>query len=215
MRAVQARGSGARRVAMQGVAGAPAPACPSPERCPHLRLRAAPCFPHPYPSLVTGGSHGSEALVVMRCGRRRRRAAGGDGDDGASVSAASYGLRMATADDVRRLALSLPGATEKLAWGMPTFRVGIGGKIFASLGDDDQVIGVKCPKEDRDELIAAEPEKFFIRAGHDDNYAWLRVRLAELEDEEELYAILLDSWRQAAPRRLQDQHPDVARPPAG
>ncbi|WP_405997363.1 MmcQ/YjbR family DNA-binding protein [Streptomyces sp. NBC_00829] len=122
---------------------------------------------------------------------------------------------MATADDVRRLALSLPGATEKLAWGMPTFRVGIGGKIFASLGDDDQVIGVKCPKEDRDELIAAEPEKFFIRAGHDDNYAWLRVRLAELEDEEELYAILLDSWRQAAPRRLQDQHPDVARPPAG
>ncbi|QGV77533.1 MmcQ/YjbR family DNA-binding protein [Streptomyces ficellus] len=118
---------------------------------------------------------------------------------------------MATADDVRRIALSLPGAVEKLAWGMPTFRVeGSGGKVFASLDDDDRVMGVKCPKEDREELIAAEPGKFFIREGHDDNYAWMRVRLAALDDEDELYAVLADSWRQAAPRRLLAAHPDLA-----
>lgn len=99
---------------------------------------------------------------------------------------------------------------EKLAWGMPTFRLESGGRIFASLDGDDKVMGVKCPKEDREELIAAEPEKFFMRAGHDDNFAWLRVRLAALEDEEELYAILVDSWRQAAPRKLQDAHPELA-----
>jgi hypothetical protein len=116
---------------------------------------------------------------------------------------------MATADDVRRLALSLPGAMEKLSWGMPTFRLESGGRIFASLDDDDKVMGVKCPKEDRDELILSEPEKFFIRDGHDDNYAWVRVRLAALEDEEELYAILLDSWRQAAPRKLLDAHAEL------
>ncbi|MGW4032981.1 MmcQ/YjbR family DNA-binding protein [Streptomyces sp. NPDC004838] len=121
---------------------------------------------------------------------------------------------MATADDARRLALSLPGALEKLAWGMPTFRVD-GGRIFASLDDEDRVMGVKCPKEDREELIAAEPEKFFLRPGHDDNYAWLRVRLSALEDDGELYAILLDSWRQAAPRRLLTAHPDLAQPPTG
>ena len=126
--------------------------------------------------------------------------------------AASYGPSMATADDVRRLALSLPGAMEKLAWGMPTFRLGSGGKIFASLDDDDRVMGVKCPREDREELIAAEPEKFFLRAGHDDNFAWLRVRLAAV-DEEELYVILLDSWRQAAPRRLRDAHPGLGPTP--
>lgn len=74
-------------------------------------------------------------------------------------------------------------------------------------------MGVKCPKEERAELIAAEPEKFFLRPGHDDNYAWLRVRLGALEDEEELRAILLDSWRQAAPRKLLDAHPDLASPP--
>ncbi|MER7001200.1 MmcQ/YjbR family DNA-binding protein [Streptomyces sp. NPDC000410] len=120
---------------------------------------------------------------------------------------------MANADDVRRIALALPGAVEKLAWGMPTFRAGAGGKIFASLDDDDRAIGVKCPKEDREELIAAEPDKFFIRQGHDDNFAWLRVRLGALEGDDELYAILLDSWRQAAPRKLLDAHPELGEPP--
>ncbi|MCZ7456756.1 MmcQ/YjbR family DNA-binding protein [Streptomyces sp. WMMC940] len=115
---------------------------------------------------------------------------------------------MATADDVRRIALALPGAVEKLAWGRPTFRAGQGGRIFASL-DDDQAIGVRCPRADREELIASEPHKFFVREGHDDAYAWLRVRLGALEDEEELYAVLLDSWRQAAPRRLLEAHPEL------
>ncbi|MEU9178481.1 MmcQ/YjbR family DNA-binding protein [Streptomyces sp. NPDC048550] len=113
-----------------------------------------------------------------------------------------------TAEDVRTTALSLPDSSEKLAWGMPTFRVG--GKIFAALGEDDASIGVKCPKEDRAELIAAEPEKFFVRAGHDDNYAWLRVRLAALEGAAELRAILVDSWFQAAPKRLAAAHPELA-----
>ncbi|MEU6311417.1 MmcQ/YjbR family DNA-binding protein [Streptomyces sp. NPDC047014] len=116
-----------------------------------------------------------------------------------------------TAQDVRRIALSLPDSTEKPAWGMPTFRVG--GKIFASLADDDTSIGVKCPKEERAELIAAEPEKFFVRPGHDDNYAWIRVRLAALRDTAELRSILADSWRQAAPKRLAAAHPELAAEP--
>ncbi|MFI5638662.1 MmcQ/YjbR family DNA-binding protein [Streptomyces goshikiensis] len=112
-----------------------------------------------------------------------------------------------TAEDVRTIALSLPDGSEKLAWGRPTFRVG--GKIFAALGDDDTTIGVKCPKEDRAELIAAEPEKFFVREGHDDNYAWIRVRLAAVADAGELRSILTDSWLQAAPKRLAAAHPEL------
>ncbi|MFE6998816.1 MmcQ/YjbR family DNA-binding protein [Streptomyces griseus] len=118
-----------------------------------------------------------------------------------------------TAADVRSAALSLPDTTEKLAWGQPTFRVA--GKIFASLGDDGTAMGVKCPREDRAELIAAEPEKFFVREGHDDRYAWMRVRLAALEDADELAAILADSWRQVAPRRLVAAHPEPDVPEAG
>ncbi|MFE7115451.1 MmcQ/YjbR family DNA-binding protein [Streptomyces sp. NPDC057654] len=115
---------------------------------------------------------------------------------------------MPTAEDVRAIALSLPETLEKLAWGRPTFRVG--GKIFASLADDDTSMGVKCPKEERAELIAAEPEKFFLRPGHDDNYDFMRVRLAALEGADELRAILVDSWRQVAPRKIADAHPGLA-----
>ncbi|MEV6777937.1 MmcQ/YjbR family DNA-binding protein [Streptomyces syringium] len=121
---------------------------------------------------------------------------------------------MVTAEDVRVIALSLPETAERLAWGMPTFRVGgaagtggkaaKGGKIFAALADDDASMGVKCPREERAELIATEPEKFFVRPGHDDHYDWLRVRLAAIEDTAELRAILLDAWRQAAPRSVVD-----------
>ncbi|MEU1211595.1 MmcQ/YjbR family DNA-binding protein [Streptomyces sp. NPDC005791] len=118
-----------------------------------------------------------------------------------------------TADDVRATALSLPDTAEKPAWGQPTFRVG--GKIFAALGDDDATMGVKCPVEDRAELIAAEPDKFFVRQGHDDTSAWLRVRLAALDDATELTAILTDAWRQAAPRGLLAAHPELSPPPVG
>lgn len=113
---------------------------------------------------------------------------------------------MAGADDVRRIALSLPETSEKLSWGIPTFRVR--GRIFASIADDDATIGFKCPMEERVELIAAEPEKFFLRAGHDDNSGWLRLRLAALDDEAELRAILEDAWRLAAPRTLAAAHPE-------
>ncbi|MGI5531557.1 MmcQ/YjbR family DNA-binding protein [Streptomyces syringium] len=124
---------------------------------------------------------------------------------------------MVTAEDVRAIALSLPETAERLAWGMPTFRVGGaagkaakngkgGGKIFAALADDDASMGVKCPREERAELIATEPEKFFVRPGHDDHYDWLRVRLAAIEDTAELRAILLDAWRQAAPRSVADAY---------
>ncbi|WP_424210982.1 MmcQ/YjbR family DNA-binding protein [Streptomyces sp. BI20] len=118
--------------------------------------------------------------------------------------------KRVTAGDVRTLALSLPETTEKTSWGMPTFRVS--GRIFAALAADDASIGVKCPKEERGELIEAEPDKFFVRPGHDDHYDWLRVRLAALEDVAELRAILADSWRQAARPTLRAAHPDLTGP---
>ncbi|MCF2527669.1 MmcQ/YjbR family DNA-binding protein [Yinghuangia soli] len=105
-----------------------------------------------------------------------------------------------TPDDVRREALALPETAEKLAWGAPTFRVR--DKIFAALAEDDASVAFRCPKEDRAELIAAEPEKFFMRHGHDDNYNWIRAHLAAVEDADELRAMLTDSWRMTAPKRV-------------
>jgi hypothetical protein len=116
---------------------------------------------------------------------------------------------MPDAEDVRRIALSLPDTTEKVAWSMPTFRVA--GKMFATLPEEETSIAVRCPKEERDELVRAEPEKFWI-ADHEAQFAWVRARLSALEDEGELRDILADSWRQAAPPRLLDAYPELGLP---
>ncbi|WP_046728118.1 MmcQ/YjbR family DNA-binding protein [Streptomyces humi] len=116
---------------------------------------------------------------------------------------------MPEAEDVRRVALSLPDTAEKTAWNMPTFRVA--GKMFATLPEDETSIAVRCPKEERDELVLAEPDKFWI-ADHEAMFAWVRVRLTALEDEAELRDILADSWRQAAPTRLLDSYPELGLP---
>ncbi|GAA5061163.1 MmcQ/YjbR family DNA-binding protein [Streptomyces similanensis] len=118
---------------------------------------------------------------------------------------------MPDAEDVRRVALSLPDTTEKTAWNMPTFRVA--GKMFATVPDDETSIAVRCPKEEREELVLAEPEKFWV-AAHEAQFAWVRVRLAALEDEGELRDILADSWRQAAPGRLLETYPELGLPTA-
>jgi len=115
---------------------------------------------------------------------------------------------MPDAEDVRRIALSLPDTTEKVAWNMPTFRVA--GKMFATLPEDETSLAVRCPKEERDELVLAEPEKFWI-ADHEAQFAWVRARLSALE-EDELRDVLADSWRQAAPSRLLDAYPELGLP---
>src|SRR4051794_13263641 len=115
---------------------------------------------------------------------------------------------MPDAEDVRRIALSLPDTTEKTAWSMPTFRVA--GKMFATLPEDETSIAVRCPKEERDELVLAAPGKSWI-AGHAARFAWPRSRPAALEDETDLRAILADSGPQGPPPRLLDSYPELGR----
>ncbi|TDO44146.1 hypothetical protein EV643_117169 [Kribbella sp. VKM Ac-2527] len=106
---------------------------------------------------------------------------------------------MLDADDVRRIALSFPETVEKERWHHPTFDVA--GRMFVTIPDDQTSFAVRCPKLERDELIAAEPHKFWVPP-HEAPSAWVRARLEALEDAGELYDILLDSWRQVAPPEL-------------
>ena len=115
---------------------------------------------------------------------------------------------MATAEDVRRIVGTLPGAGEKPAWGQPCFRVR--DKIFASLADDDAVLGFSIDREERTGLIASDPETYFLEPGHDDRYHFARARLARLGDDE-LTEILTAAWRRIAPaaqvRAFDEDHP--------
>jgi len=106
------------------------------------------------------------------------------------------------ADDVRRIALSFPETVEKERWGHPTFDVA--GRMFITIPDDQTSFAVRCPRLEREELIAAEPEKFWVPR-HEAGSNWVRARLAALEDAGELHDILADSWRQVAPTELLDR----------
>ena len=108
---------------------------------------------------------------------------------------------MLSSDDVRRIAMSLPETAEKVAWDMPTFRVA--GRMYITVPDDETSFAVRCPRHERGELIAAEPEKFWVPP-HEAGTPWVRVRLAALDGIDELRDILVDSWKQAAPPRLLD-----------
>ncbi|WUJ75286.1 MmcQ/YjbR family DNA-binding protein [Kribbella soli] len=108
---------------------------------------------------------------------------------------------MLDADDVRRIALSFPETVEKKRWGHPTFDVA--GRMFVTVPDDQTSFAVRCPRLEREELIAAEPDKFWVPK-HEAGSNWVRARLAALEDADELRDILLDSWQQVAPPGLAD-----------
>lgn len=110
-------------------------------------------------------------------------------------------MTVLDADDVRRIALTFPETVEKERWGHPTFDVA--GRMFVTVPDDQTSFAVRCPRLEREELIAAEPEKFWVPR-HEAGSNWVRARLAALEDADELHDILHDSWRQVAPAELLD-----------
>lgn len=108
---------------------------------------------------------------------------------------------MATIDDVRRIALSLPETSEGPLYGTPGFRVR--DKAFARLRPEGDVLVVWRPDEgEKEALIAAEPRIYFTLP-HYDGHPSVLVRLPEIELDE-LRDVLIDAWYVRAPRRLQE-----------
>lgn len=106
---------------------------------------------------------------------------------------------MAAEEDVRRLALALPATTEKPSYGTPGFRVQ--DRLFARMSEQPGVLVLwRSSVEDRDGLVAAEPEKFFTTP----HYARSPLVLVRLEavDGEELAELLDEAWQARASPRL-------------
>jgi hypothetical protein len=102
-------------------------------------------------------------------------------------------------DDVRAIALSLPRTEEHLIRQYVKFRVGR--IVYASVSPDEEIMGFGFPREERAELLAAEPGTFLPPLPSDERYQWLRVRLAAI-DEDELRELVVDAWRMVEPKRV-------------
>jgi hypothetical protein len=106
---------------------------------------------------------------------------------------------MVTLDDVRRLARGLPRSEEALVRDRVKFRVGR--IVYLAFSRDEATMGFAFPKEEREALVASEPEKFEMPGTSDLRYHWVVVLLAAI-DEVEMREIVLEAWRMVVPKRV-------------
>lgn len=105
-----------------------------------------------------------------------------------------------TANEFRRLALSLPEAVEASHLGHPDFRVG--GKIFATLGyPDKEWAMVRLPADAQEAFTKIAPDVFIPVKGAWGRQGATNVHLASAKKTMTRDA-LLAAWRHRAPRKL-------------
>ena len=105
---------------------------------------------------------------------------------------------------VRKICLALPEATEKVAWGAPTFRVK--NKLFVMFANDhhgDGRIAIWCnaPEGAQEALVSAEPRHFFVPP-YVGPGGWIGVRLDTGLDWKSVGALIEQAYRKTAPPRL-------------
>jgi hypothetical protein len=110
---------------------------------------------------------------------------------------------VVTIDEVRAFALTLPRSSEGLVRGRVKFR--IGRIVYLSLSRDGSTMGFAFPKEWRDALVEAEPEKFSLPSQSDLRYHWAHVRLAAI-DLEEMHDLVEDAWAFTVPKRVAEEY---------
>jgi hypothetical protein len=110
---------------------------------------------------------------------------------------------MATIEGVRELALSLPRSYEALVRDRVKFRVGR--IVYLAFSRDETLMGFGFPKEEREALIASDPDKFMMPEASDLRYNWAVVRLEAIDDVE-MRELVLDAWRMVVPKRVAAEH---------
>ena len=110
---------------------------------------------------------------------------------------------MATIDDVRSLAATLPRSYEALVRGRVKFRVGQ--IVYLAFSKDGHEMGFAFPKEWRNALVESEPEKYSLPDASNMRYHWAVVRL-DAVDEAELRALVLDAWAMVVPKKVVDAY---------
>ena len=108
-----------------------------------------------------------------------------------------------TIEAVRNLALSLPRSYEALVRDHVKFRVGR--IVYLAFSRDETMMGFAFPKEERDALVASEPDKFLLPKPSDLRYNWVVVRLDQI-DQAEMREIVLEAWRMVVPKRVAAEH---------
>ena len=108
-----------------------------------------------------------------------------------------------TIDDARAIAATLPRSYEALVRDRVKFRVG--SIVYAAFSRDETIMGFAFPREEREALVASEPDKFLMPSPSDMRYRWVQVRLDAI-DVDELRELLVDAWRMCVPKKVSDAY---------
>ena len=100
-----------------------------------------------------------------------------------------------TFDTVRQIGLALPGVEESTTYGSPSLKVG--GKMFACIAihssAEPDTLGLRIDIPQRDELIAADPDTYYLTPHYVD-YPIVLVRMARVHPDA-LRDLVKGAWR--------------------
>ena len=105
-------------------------------------------------------------------------------------------------DEIRTMVLALDGVEEGTSYGTPAFKVN--GALIARLRDDIGALVLRMSIEDRAELMAADPETYFI-TDHYLKYPWILGGGLARVHPDAMLDLLRSAWRSAAAGRGRDQ----------
>jgi len=111
---------------------------------------------------------------------------------------------MSAGARARAACLALPEATEKLAWGEPTFRAG--GRMFAAFasaathhGAGRDALWCRAPAGAQQALVEAAPARFFVPP-YVGKQGWIGIWLDQADDDE-LEFHVRQAYLEVAPAR--------------
>ena len=102
-----------------------------------------------------------------------------------------------TYETVRQMGLTFPNVEEGTSYGTPALKVK--GKLFVRLHQDLRSIVLRMPFDQRELLMAEDPETYYI-TDHYREYEGILVRLSIVRLEA-LHDLLQTAYRAASPRR--------------
>jgi hypothetical protein len=115
-------------------------------------------------------------------------------------------MRPTAVERLRAICLALPEATEKVAWGEPTWRVR--GKLFAQLDDhhhgaEHLAVWMPAPLGEQEAMVMMDPERFF-RPPYVGGRGWVGVRIDRQPDWGMVARVVAQAYCQVAPPRLRE-----------
>lgn len=107
---------------------------------------------------------------------------------------------MITYDDVREIALTLPGSYEQPSHGgQPSWRTKP--RMFAWIREDPEALVVWVDSIEEKQLLIENDPRTFFTTDHYDGYPVVLVRL-DVVDRDEAAELIAESWAERAPKKL-------------